>query len=195
MLALWMKSGLIETMILPENVREVPVKYCRDKSLLPSMVTTEGVVTWQEFYSTRNSILSAVRPFGTVGPMGEAPITADESGPPRSWAVETREPEYFVVDDQLNEISRYHYVEVSNSQSIVYEVIQALWEVIRTNPRWSIGVGIQGKAYILLNKEAVWISGACVEGCRSLDDIVKACQLQSHKHSPKRSRKRTSSPN
>jgi len=38
-------------------------------------------VRWQDYHYVRNSVLDALRPFGTVGPMGKATITDGDEGP------------------------------------------------------------------------------------------------------------------
>ena len=152
----------------------LPVTYCATDDELPSVAITSGdmPVTWQEFHTVRNAIVRSLRPFGTVGPMGEAPITSGQEGPPDSWDVETDDPRYFVVDDQYNDTSRYHYVEVQHPEALSLPVLRSLWETISTHPTWSIGIGIPQERYIYLQFTHIWTRGAVFQSCRSLQSLV-----------------------
>ena len=151
----------------------LPVTYCGTDDELPSVAIAPGdmPVTWQEFHTMRNSVLQSLRPFGTVGPMGEAPITQEPEGPPGSWDVEANDPQYFVVDDQYNNTSRYHYVEVQNLEALSLPVLRSLWETISQNPTWSIGIGIPQTCYIYLQFTHIWMRGAVFQSCRSLQSL------------------------
>ena len=141
------------------------------------MSTGAGVphdVTWQDFQSTRNSVLEALRPFGTVGPLGTAQITSDAEGPPRPWPVETADPEFFVVDDMWNDWDRVVTVETEHPQLITLPLMHRLRSVLASDrPDWAVGLAIEN-GYVLLTATKIQVKGEVFRSCRVAGDIVDA---------------------
>jgi hypothetical protein len=135
-------------------------------------------VTWQEYYGFRNRILRALREFGAVGPMGEAIINADEDGPPDPWPVESRNPDFFVVDDWYNNWSYWAKVE-TEGRHISLAVVESLVAVLRTMPAdWAIGVSIPKNGYILLFADRFMVDGPLFENDTDLADVVVSCRTR-----------------
>lgn len=133
-------------------------------------------VTWQQYYGFRNRILQSLRPFGTVGPMGEARITADETGPPEPWPVECHDPDIFVVDDWYNDYSFWAKVE-TQACNVTLAAVKSLIGVLREMPAdWAIGVSVPKRGYVLLFADRFMVDGPLFESVSDLADVVLSCQ-------------------
>ena len=126
--------------------------------------------------------MRALRPFGTVGAMGESIINDAPEGPPDPWKVETSdEPDFFVIDDQLNDYSFWILVETKGKKGtmITLPALKALVDMLRTMPpNWAVGISLLN-GYILLFSDRVMVKGPLLENARDIADIVLACQKQS----------------
>jgi hypothetical protein len=133
-------------------------------------------VTWQEYHGFRNRILRALRNYGTVGPMGEARITEDETGPPEPWSVECHDPDFFVVDDWYNDWSFWAKVE-TQARNVSLAVMESLVAVLREMPvNWAIGISIPRRGYILLFADRFMVDGPLLKGDSDLADVVLSCR-------------------
>jgi len=131
-------------------------------------------VSWQQYYSFRNQLLSVLRPFGSVGPMGECRITEDADGPPEPWPVETSHPDFFVLDDWLNNCSFWIKIETDN-KFVTVSVLQALHDVLKTMPaHWAIGIAT-GEGYILLFADKIMTDGPQFESCATVKEVLQRC--------------------
>ena len=130
-------------------------------------------VRWQDYHSARNSALGVLRPFGTVGPMGVARITADEVGPLQPWPVETLHPQFFIVDDMWNDRDRYVKVEVEDPHLISLDVLHALRMMLRQkHPDWEyILAGFRG--YVRITPDAFLVRDTELTGCSSVGEVVR----------------------
>jgi hypothetical protein len=95
--------------------------------------------TWKEFYRFRNALLRVLKPYGTIGPMGELPILEDWETSERAWNNEdaSSNPDFFVVSDMYNQHDRWNRVEASASlvsADLLQDVIAMLWAF----PKWSV---------------------------------------------------------
>src|SRR6187402_3556811 len=66
----------------------------------------------RKFYAFRNALLGALRPFGSVGPMGDS--SPDEE--PVDAPIENVDPDFFFVEDRWNEFQMLVRVETSPSR-------------------------------------------------------------------------------
>lgn len=131
-------------------------------------------VTWQQYYGFRNAILKALRPLGSVGPMGECLIADEGDGPPGPWPVECDEPDFFVVDDWYNDWEFFIRIE-THSRRISKEFIHALVSVLSAMPRrWAAGIDV-GDGYLLLYADRLMTDGPRFEHCDSMGDVIAAC--------------------
>lgn len=131
-------------------------------------------VSWQQYYSFRNKLLTVLRPFGSVGPMGECCITEDADGPPDPWHVETSDPDFFVIDGWYNNWSFWIKIETEN-RFVTVDVLQALLDVLGTMPlHWAIGIAT-GKGYILLFADKIMTDGPQFQSCTSTQEVLQRC--------------------
>src|SRR5688572_15954753 len=118
---------------------DVPVERLTDRAL--ERVTRHQPVPWQRYHRFRNDVLTALREFGTVGAMGEAPITDDADGPPRGWSVETDHPEFWVMDDQWDDEHLGTKVECEAR----FMTLGSLQALLKVTTRWkgaTIGIAL-----------------------------------------------------
>jgi len=110
--------------------------------------------------------------------MGEAPLSARARAGPQ-WRVESENPSYFINDDQLNEIERYHHVEVQSSDLITLPVLQALWDWVSANSDWAVSIGVPSKRYVYLDQSGVWCLACGLEQMHSLEEYLSAPRIDS----------------
>lgn len=144
-----------------------------DESALPGSAELPHDVRWQDYHAARNSALEALRAFGTVGPMGTAPITSADEGPPESWPVETLSPQFFVVDDMWNDWDRVVKIEVEDHRLISLAVLHALRMTLRErHPSWAYVVaGIRG--FIRVTADAFMVGASELTGCASVGEVLR----------------------
>jgi len=133
-------------------------------------------VTWQQYYNLRNCILSALRKFGKVGPMGECEITDAVKGPPMgTWHVESSNPDYFVIDDWYNNWAFYAKIEI-NGGKFDSEVVDSLILILKKMPpKWALGISFPQNGYILLYADRIMVDGPIFSHCKDYQDVLKSC--------------------
>jgi hypothetical protein len=141
----------------------------------PSEGEVKDRITWQEFHTVRNALLDRCRAFGTVGPMGTAPIVdGADDGPPDPWPVEAENPQIFVVDDLWNDVERHHRVELADVRVFTREFLMALWSLVRDEyPRWGIGLSIPD-GYLYLMADRLLVKGSRFRRARTAEQVVAA---------------------
>lgn len=128
------------------------------------------------FFEFRNAILAALRPFGTVGPMGASPL--DGSPLPLNGPLECAEPDFYVVDDRWNEEQMLVSVEVP-PERLSFEVLQAIVSMLATRPGWVVQFALfrdgdfLGGVQIL--SDCAMVGGDLLQGCTTLSDVARAC--------------------
>lgn len=129
-------------------------------------------IPWRDFHRVRNRVLEAVRPFGSVGPMGAAPMSGDRDGPNLDlWEREGGErPRYFVVSDQFT--WKFQRVETHAWPSL--SVVESLASVLVEYPDWSIGIAYGVDRYLFLTAAKIWVAGADLSPTCSLQEALAA---------------------
>jgi hypothetical protein len=135
-----------------------------------------GPIPCMEFHDVRNRLLAVLRPFGTVGPMGEFSLQGDcdflEDGDPRLGPV-SHDPDYFVVDDQYNDRDRWHRVE-SDSSNLKPELLHNLISMLRQTNGWLVYFAL-GEGGLLVGAQYIGCEGKFAN-CVSVEDIEILCQ-------------------
>jgi hypothetical protein len=158
------------------SLSEEPVIHARGEQF----VTLEegSSVTWQEFHTLRNLVLDALRPFGTVGPLGHATITDAEDGPSSPWVIETEDPDFFVVDDMWNTWQRSIHVETERPWLIRLDAIKRIRDVLQKQPKpWTVSLATEA-GYILVGVDNVIVSGPVYRRCKTVGDVVRTASLR-----------------
>jgi hypothetical protein len=130
------------------------------------------------FHHARNLILRECRRFGTVGAMDEYPLMPElsEEQADEQWKTTgLPNPDFFVVDDQLNS-ERYIYVEVHSSALFSKEWIGAVASALGKSPGWGVAVTNLRNGYMILLENIVLVSGPLFAGLKTIDDMVEAAQ-------------------
>jgi hypothetical protein len=158
-----------------ESVISAPFLCCASASDLPATAAAaDRDVSPEEYQDLRNRVLRALRPLGTVGPMGEFPIHLPADERERAWAVETSDPTYYILDDQLSERTLYVKVEVESSTSVTLPVLEALWSVVQEQRECGVGVSVPFMRYFYVARAGVWLLDA--QGAQ-VDSLIKAVSL------------------
>lgn len=148
----------------------------------PSVGSAEGLDLDPEsysdfaFFSFRNAILAALRPFGTVGQMGTSPL--DDSPLPFNGPIECAEPDFFVVDDRWNEEQMLVCVELA-PERLTLDVLESLVTMLAGYPGWAVQFVVfrdgQGLGGVQLMSDRAMVAGDLFQGCSSLSDVARAC--------------------
>lgn len=143
------------------------------ESLFANPKATPPPGAWQHYYGLRNLVLQALRPYGTVGEMGECDITDDEEGPPFSWPNEEDDPDFFVVDDWWNKQQSWVRVEAEPARLAKRAVFTSLLKVLREYPGWCVDIG-DGKEQLLLFADCFACRGPRFRnaGIKILEDVL-----------------------
>jgi hypothetical protein len=136
-------------------------------------------VTWQQFHAFRNEIVRALRPLGTVGPMGECPITDGTDIEFTDWLIENHDPVFYILDDQYHDVEIYVLIEIEAFR-LTKNVTRALQSVLMEFPRnWSVGVTLAPIGYLSLFVDKAVIQGDYFTGVQHLEDIIERCRSYS----------------
>jgi hypothetical protein len=152
--------------------------WCFDEAALPQLNTSQEAAGEREFHEVRNAVLRALRPLGTVGPMGEFPLHLPPDDQGRAWKVETSDPCYFVVDDQMGGSRVHIHVEVQSSREITVSALEALWTVVRAWPTSGIGIAVPKARYFYLAEGGVWFLDAQRSPAASLIEAVGLPEIE-----------------
>lgn len=139
--------------------------------------------TWQEHHAFRNAILVCLRHHGTVGPMGEAPITHHSDGPDcTKWDVECRNPEYWVVDTYWGKYQRDVVVEVG-PRHVTEPCLRSVSDVMSQFPFRCVSICVAERqdqrtpgrhGHISVFYDRLLVGGPLFANCRDLASIVSA---------------------
>ena len=142
--------------------------------------TVDPEMTWQKYYSARNAILKALRPFGSVGPMGECLITDDEDGPPDPWPIECQDPDFYVIDDWLNDTQMI--LGATDHKLISSHLLAALVQTLKSMPpNWAILMDVCSGGKFLggiqLFSDKVILGGQLFADVTTVEALLHRCQL------------------
>lgn len=129
--------------------------------------------TWQEWHSFRNAVLDILSGYGSVGPMGKLPILESYEKSQNEWHFATRQPDFFVVDDDMYGNS----VRIEASSALVKPpLLNELLMLLVPLCDWS--------AYLALIKGGLWVfrdrvlfEGDFFANCGSVADLYHRCAL------------------
>jgi hypothetical protein len=130
--------------------------------------------SWREYYGFRNAVLQVLRRFGSVGPMGEMPLLADWESSEEAWRSETRDPDFFVVDDMWNEWSRWNRVEAS-PWHVSASVLADLVHMVRDYPGWCVYLALEQGGLTVFG-DRILFEGTLFAGSDSIDDLGTRCE-------------------
>jgi internalin A len=135
------------------NEGQVPVIYY-EAERIPDNRPGAGKVSYSQFLKVREAIVSVCRQHGATGPE------------------QSRNPDYYVIDDQYNE-ERYQYVEVLKSSAVSRAWLLDLMAALHKHKNWGAGIKNIGEGYILAFADRLMVTGPTFQGARTLDDVVE----------------------
>lgn len=158
--------------------REIVVAQCvSDAEEQKRMAAWLGPVNCAEFHGVRNDLLAALRPFGSVGPIGEFSLEEEceplMDGEPGLGSVDCRDPMFFIVSDQYNDTYRVHRVE-TELRAITLELLRAVTTMLEQHEGWQIYFAV-GTGALVLSGGTVAFDGPAFAACRDLRDIAMRC--------------------
>lgn len=163
---------------MPVDVHEVLYRNVRIADFRNKRITDPRArhmeMPWQEYHTVRNAVYRVCKRHGTTGPMGECPIVKGAVGPGERghWPAGDEDPDYFLVDDQLNS-ERYLYMEVLRKEAITDAWLADVVNELSKWPGWGIGITNIPKGYLLLFPSIFLHMGPAFRGTESLTDLVR----------------------
>jgi hypothetical protein len=155
-------------------VIEVAIERSRPDGSLDHVFRSQPV-SWQLFHQFRNALLQSLRRFGTVGPMGEAPITSESDGPPQEWAIECDNPQFYVVDDQWHDT----VLDIKIECEPALVTGDVLHELLKVTSRWKgslVIVALTEDSNLAVATGRILVRGPLFpEGCESIQGVAGAC--------------------
>jgi hypothetical protein len=139
-------------MVAMTSLSDAPFHWCSSSDQLPSLGEV-APLEWEEFHRQRNAVLGALRPFGSVGPLGDYPLAMDTQAAESAWSIEAADPTFYVLDDLLGPLVS---VEVRSSAELRPPVLEALWAEAGAAGRVRVGIAVPRRRYFFLDGRGVW---------------------------------------
>jgi hypothetical protein len=157
-------------MAVPGGFRVVP--FAKDE-YAPADLSGPPLFTWREYYSFRNGLLRVLKPYGTVGPMGETPILNDWEASEEAWRRATSDPDFFVVDDMWSEYNRWNRVEASPSL-VTAQLLHDLIAMVQQWPGWCVYIALTLGGLTVLG-DRILHEGDLFVGASSIEELGERC--------------------
>jgi len=129
---------------------------------------------WRAFYGFRNNVIRALGQFGTVGPLGEVDLLADEDEAPNFIGETVDDPDFFVVDDMHNAHDKISIVECA-VRHVNAEVIHALVKMAALFPGWHVILNM-GDSGLRVFGDRVLVGGRRFWDCSDIAAIGRRCE-------------------
>jgi len=119
--------------------------------------------------------MHVLKPYGTIGPMGELPILEDWETSEHAWYDEdaSSSPDFFVVSDMCNQHDRWNRVEASAGlvgADLLQDVIAMLWAF----PKWSVYFAL-GQGGLTILADRILYEGPLFARARSIEEVSERC--------------------
>lgn len=150
------------------SVFSAPFTSCAAADQLPSLAEVP-LIEWTEFHRQRNAVLEALRPLGSVGPLGAYPLGLDPEAADVAWSIEAADPTFYVLDDLMGPLVT---VEVRSSAELRPPVFEALWKVTHIPELVRVSVTVAKQRYFYLDGRGVWFLDQAGERAASLDEAI-----------------------
>ena len=159
-----------------KNIFELPIlKFASELSENEIAEEKPDVVSWQDFYTTRNLVLQVCRKFGSVGPMGECIITEEGDEPSDPWPVEDENPQFFVVEKWDHDGQRFIRVETDPPFITIHFLVDMIAMLSTLPDHWGVGVAI-GDGYLMIFADKIMIEGPRLESCSDVRSLLDVCR-------------------
>lgn len=136
-----------------------------------------GHLSWQDYHSVRNALVTTCRKFGPTGPMGIIRIVDGIDSPYEAivkdrtfWELGDDDPAYFIVDDQMND-ERYCYAELYGENPFTADWLESIAATLRKHKGWGLGINNIPGSYLIIFGNRLMVKGR-LEKCASATDVV-----------------------
>ena len=166
------------------DLKKLPFQVLEDPSEMDRENPELEELSLLEFLRTRNELLQTLRAFGTVGPLGESPLTLhEEFAYPTDWPLECEDPDFFVAEDPWSN-APFHQVEAKSPQLLTMPLVHGLWSWARENSGWCVALAFEGNG-IFVMEHGVWAGGKPFLSCTSLKEVIAIAQAKKLKSASK----------
>src|SRR5262249_46623615 len=129
-------------------------------------------VSWMTFHKWRNSVIRALSPYGTIGPMGERPLGRGEKG--RNWPITSSDCDFFVVDDQWSAGQKWIDVE-TDAGHLSRELLMDICHILRADAEWAVNFAM-GVGHLVVFSHLLMVGMPLFQECKTFDEIICACE-------------------
>jgi hypothetical protein len=136
--------------------------------------------TWKQFHTFRNAVMDILSSYGTVGPTGKMPILDSYEESVEEWRGGDKEPDFFVVDDDMYGLS----VRVEASWALAKTaLLEELAMFLKQCQEWCVYLAlIKGGLFIFHDR--ILYEGTFFAGCSSVEDLYHRCALETDADAP-----------
>ena len=128
---------------------------------------------WKEFYGFRNHVIRVLSRFGTVGPTGEADLSAEDDDAPEFKGEVVLDPDFFVVDDMFNNHDQLSIVEC-DVKLVHTDLIRSIVEMASAFPGWRVVMNL-GDSGLRILGDRVLVGGRRFWDCKTIDELGARC--------------------
>lgn len=136
-----------------------------DEILNPDLDGT--LVTWEDYEKMRCQLAHVCTGFGSIGP-GFFDDSLD--------AHTTKDPDYWIVDDQYNDQDKFVFANVQRRPKINSEWIQQVAAMLASNDSWAVSVGFDD-GFFVVYADRIVAGGEMFRGCSTLQSLVDAARI------------------
>jgi hypothetical protein len=134
--------------------------------------------TWQQFHTFRNAVLDIFSSYGSVGPYGKRPIVDSDEESLNDWRFINREPDFFVVDDDMYGMS----VRVeANCHLAKPALLEELTMLLNQFEEWCVYLALV-KGGLFVFHDRILFEGTFFSGCCSVEDLYRRCAVSPSAH-------------
>jgi len=158
------------------DLKQLPVTFLGDDWVAFATLAPElPDLPWLVWQSTRNAVIEALRPFGSIGPTDCFPLALavmekDEAKVMQAWPVGADDPDFYVLDDQSNH-APLQRVEVKDPSLLSIPMLGSLWKWSQGHQGWCVELAFPDFE-IHLRQDGIWTGGVALKDCRSVDELV-----------------------
>ncbi len=136
---------------------------------------------WREFYDFRNHVIRVLGGFGSVGPSGEADLSAGDDDE-LEFERGARHPDFFVVDDMYNEHDQLSLVEC-DVKLVCAGLIHSMVEMACGFPGWRVVMNM-GDSGLRIYGDRVLVGGRRFWDCSTIEELGARCGMPVEFESP-----------
>ncbi len=122
-----------------KSVDSIGVEVVKSLGDIPALEIKGKAITFREFNSSRNLLVTALERHGVVGPVKQVLVTSKNKYVPDDVGVEAH-PDFYVVNDQLYESIRLHTIELNGLTHISVEMLDSVWKTLVSYPEWQVRI-------------------------------------------------------